>query len=172
MLSWLFHPVCLSQAWFRLLFSPGPISNQLIPTSDPGLPVGLAPAGNLLRTIPRNGRRRLWHHPHHVLCAVRVRGADRALGIIAPFAIHKKLFLAIQFHFGAAILCHQHAVAFLDLYGSYLAVVIPFPRANGANNSLGGFLFGGIRYDDSALLDFVLLGGFHQNVVAERFYFE
>ena len=47
-------------------------------------------------------------------------------------AVEDFKLLAIEFHFGAAILGDQHAVTFLDFDGNALAVVVQFARPDSA----------------------------------------
>ena len=54
------------------------------------------------------------------------------------------VLFAFDLDFGAAVFAHEDAVAHFDFKGDFLAVVIGFAQAEGANDSFLGLFLGGI----------------------------
>jgi len=64
------------------------------------------------------------------------------------------VFFAVEFDFRAAVLADEHAVALFDFERNFLSVFVGFTGAEGNDNSLSGFFFGGIGDDDAAFFWF------------------
>ena len=79
---------------------------------------------------------------------------------------------AVDFDFGAAVLVGQHDVADADFKRDFVAVVVRSAGAQCDDFAFLRFFFRGIWNDDSALLHFSFLGGFHENAVTKGLDFE
>jgi len=60
------------------------------------------------------------------------------------FLTHNLVFLLVNLDFGPAVLRHQNRVAFLDIEGNLVALLVKLARAHGNDFALGGFFLGGI----------------------------
>src|SRR6266436_3368459 len=71
----------------------------------------------------------------------------------------------VDLHLGAGILAEQDAVVGLYVQADLLAVLVHLPVAYRDDLALLGLLLGGIRNDDAALLDFLLLLALDEDAV-------
>src|SRR5713101_2870174 len=71
--------------------------------------------------------------------------------------LHDQILLVVDLHLGTGVLPEQDAIVGLHIQGDLLAVLVHLPVAYRDDLALLGLLLGGIRDDDAALLDFLLL---------------
>src|SRR2546422_9948801 len=84
------------------------------------------------------------------------------------FLAHDEVFLVVDLDLGARILTEQDLVAGLHVQRDLLAVVADLARPDGDHLALLRLLLGGVRDDDRASFDFLLLQTFDHDAIVQR----
>src|SRR5467141_419630 len=79
--------------------------------------------------------------------------------------LHDQVVLAVDLHLGPRVLAEENAIVGLHIQRDLLAVLVHLPVAYRDDLALLGLLLGGIRDDDAALLDFLLLLALDEDAV-------
>src|SRR3972149_6942416 len=87
-----------------------------------------------------------------------------------PVLAHDEELVVTELDVGARVLADEHAVALFHLGGDALAVVVELAGADADDLGLLRLLLGGVRDDDPALDDFLLLEPPEKNPVVEWTY--
>src|SRR5207244_4585050 len=83
------------------------------------------------------------------------------------FLAHDEVFLVVDLDLGARILAEQDLVAGLHVQRDLLAVVADLARPDGDHLALLRLLLGGVRDDDRASFDFLLLQTFDHDAIVQ-----
>src|SRR5216683_2772372 len=94
--------------------------------------------------------------------AVRARLLDDREHVLF---LHDQVLLLVDLHLGARVLAEEDLVAGLHVQGDLLAVLVHLPVAHRDDLALLGLLLRGIRNDNAALLDFLLLLALDEDAV-------
>src|SRR5216683_2968222 len=79
--------------------------------------------------------------------------------------LHDQILLVVDLHLGPRVLAEENAIVGLHIQRDLLAVLVHLPVAYRDDLALLGLLLGGIRDDDAALLDFLLLLALDEDAV-------
>src|SRR5216683_1606179 len=79
--------------------------------------------------------------------------------------LHDQVLLVVDLHLGARVLAEENAIVGLHVQGDPLAVLVHPPVAHRDDLALLGLLLRGIRNDDAALLDVLLLLALDEDAV-------
>src|SRR5262245_7583847 len=97
------------------------------------------------------------------MCAFSLLLDDREHFVLAE----DEVLLVVDLDFGAGVLADEDAVALLDVERELLAFLVHLALADGDDLRLHRLLLGGIRDDDSALLDLSGFESLHQDPVVQ-----
>src|SRR5260370_38261041 len=97
--------------------------------------------------------------------AIRPRLLDDREDIVF---LHDQVFLVVDLHFGARVLTEEDLVAGLHVQRDLLPVLVHLPVAHRDDFAFLGLFLGGVRDDNPALLNFLLLLPLDDDAVVQR----
>src|SRR5262249_11714331 len=84
------------------------------------------------------------------------------------FLAQDQVLLVLQLHFGARVLTEEDAVPGLHVERDLLAILAALPVPGRDHLAFLRLLLGGVRDDDAAFLDLLLLEPLHQDPIVQR----